>query len=1322
MEFEGFVGFSLVAVAWGFIVLIPILIAMGTIRKSCADKIEETRRQFESRLRELRLEMHALGRDNAAPSKSNQQSSGVESLQASAPTSTSVVEPARLEETPRETTTARPQVSSEPFAEKEPKDEEKPTSTISSTATQTESSDARDVLPPLSLDSQAPQKEGQEELETVDLDAFLDSSPDDGNAILPPISIDRPSESATSLASDKDFKIVELDEFVRTSTSSTPNAQTSPRPASNESAIPKSSENESRSFQDALEMLVGRKLLAWVAVLLFVVGSAFFVQVAIEKGLLNPTNRCVGLILLGSTFLFFGRRLHKRGMRRYAETLTSSGVVTFILTGYYAMRAQVAPFEVDVAIMITSVFGGFIIAGLYRSTVVGLTASLGGLATPFLIERGMEPSWLTIYLLAFFGSAIVLVNWLRRSSIALVPWVGALFVFFAQSDSYPHNADSFNAMLSFLAGFYALDLLDQLGLFLTRRREGLAIDLLRVLLSPIIVTLAFWQMCLENEHNGVLLGELTTGDFLDAYGKYIALSFFALYAILAFVAKPRMLMLMTTAPIEPDSVEQLKFAQAMKNVMNLRSVFAVLAFLFFTVAVSMFMTTERVEAVGWSALAVGALLIAGHNRARLRTPAFVLTLPPGAQRERLAASYLNSERRVVGIMTFWSALFFAFAVFWGVALLNHYRFFSLEAFVEVVTPNEEVRYLEAYPFVNPIASPTLIASLILLGASLVHTRLFGAARNGDGSPAVTTNLLSVIYTIVGAVVLLFVAASEIYAYVTSVACKMGYPTPGLVGCAAVLIVWAAIAFLLYLFGAITDAPKVRLAARVTTGFLLAKLILINLIKHPLLGGGSVVPLLLPPSRMNGLPDWVDCRVADELSRPLLNAYSLPFVIVAALMILFGIVARYARSESYRANYVSEQKNSAAWGALGFMLLVGISSLDCFAWFHFRPERFGANDFYAWRSIWMLLLAFAYVVWELGRALRSDLSRTSAYALLILDLFLVAVGEFFSLSWRVNDEKITELLNPYAAFAAIYFVSIMILGARRGQIRAASEEPRALGLIENERKFVAGLGVFGLAGLVALASFETYRYFTGVVWFGSADCARLIALSILWTFGIAIFLAIGRAKSQVGAWFAGILMLLLFAKYFAFDISLLRGFRIPFFNPFTLATFIVFGALLYAAYAVGKFTSRRLEESRTFGYGKRLERVNASTALTSFIVAVALFQALIGTSVDVWRCADFFPRGEETPIAFMAQTALSVLWTVFATVLLVIGFILNKRMLRWFAIMLYGLTTFKVLTVDLSYLESIYRVVAIFALAFALMLAAYWYNRRRAGASKNGGAE
>jgi len=79
-------------------------------------------------------------------------------------------------------------------------------------------------------------------------------------------------------------------------------------------------------------------------------------------------------------------------------------------------------------------------------------------------------------------------------------------------------------------------------------------------------------------------------------------------------------------------------------------------------------------------------------------------------------------------------------------------------------------------------------------------------------------------------------------------------------------------------------------------------------------------------------------------------------------------------------------------------------------------------------------------------------------------------------------------------------------------------------------------------------------------------------------------------------------------------------------------------------------------------------------------------------------------------AWQAQMALSILWSLFAGVLIAIGFIWRSPTLRWMAIILFAITLTKILIVDMSGLNALYRFGAVFALASLLAIATWAYQR------------
>jgi uncharacterized membrane protein len=75
-----------------------------------------------------------------------------------------------------------------------------------------------------------------------------------------------------------------------------------------------------------------------------------------------------------------------------------------------------------------------------------------------------------------------------------------------------------------------------------------------------------------------------------------------------------------------------------------------------------------------------------------------------------------------------------------------------------------------------------------------------------------------------------------------------------------------------------------------------------------------------------------------------------------------------------------------------------------------------------------------------------------------------------------------------------------------------------------------------------------------------------------------------------------------------------------------------------------------------------------------------------------------------------QLALTVMWTVYATALLVLGFRLARTRLRWLAMALYGVSVVKLFLVDMANVQQLYRILAFFVLAVVLGLVARTYQR------------
>jgi uncharacterized membrane protein len=80
------------------------------------------------------------------------------------------------------------------------------------------------------------------------------------------------------------------------------------------------------------------------------------------------------------------------------------------------------------------------------------------------------------------------------------------------------------------------------------------------------------------------------------------------------------------------------------------------------------------------------------------------------------------------------------------------------------------------------------------------------------------------------------------------------------------------------------------------------------------------------------------------------------------------------------------------------------------------------------------------------------------------------------------------------------------------------------------------------------------------------------------------------------------------------------------------------------------------------------------------------------------------------LIWAGQLSLSLLWSIYAALLIATGFRLRMRALRVAGLILFGVTLVKVVAVDISELREFYRIVALLILGLVLLGVAWKYQR------------
>ncbi len=209
-----------------------------------------------------------------------------------------------------------------------------------------------------------------------------------------------------------------------------------------------------------IEEWLGVRGLGWVAVVLLLFATAFFLQQLFEHDLIGELGRvCLGLAA-GVALCAGGLLCHRRGRYIFGQMFTAGGAALLYLTvfasfGYYRLLPQghAAYFLIALVIEIA------ILAVLYEALSVALMAIVGGLLAPILLHTDRDQyQALFLYLGMLNGGVVVLgllrPRWPAIASVALLGTQALFWGWYAEN----YHPDKLTAALTFQAVLFALHL------------------------------------------------------------------------------------------------------------------------------------------------------------------------------------------------------------------------------------------------------------------------------------------------------------------------------------------------------------------------------------------------------------------------------------------------------------------------------------------------------------------------------------------------------------------------------------------------------------------------------------------------------------------------------------------------------------------------------------------------------------------------------------------------------------------------------------------------------------------------------------------------
>lgn len=404
-------------------------------------------------------------------------------------------------------------------------------------------------------------------------------------------------------------------------------------------------------------------------------------------------------------------------------------------------------------------------------------------------------------------------------------------------------------------------------------------------------------------------------------------------------------------------------------------------------------------------------------------------------------------------------------------------------------------------------------------------------------------------------------------------------------------------------------------------------------------------------------------------------------------------------------------------------------------------------YHAWMGAFTLLISGSYVgiaVWIMRRRVEDAFGRMQ-HLLLAITFGIVATWVQFDgvdtvLAWSIEATVLSFIgmrsglrYVRLSAIALFFLAALMFLGTDGaifyaplgGFVPVMNERAVALivlaaGLLSTsfessrlavteDRWTIRFSGYAGALVLFVLVVMEVNDHFNLLTLSAGVEedayymFGRPVWMAVFWSAVSVLFVWVGVRKRHEEFLVSGLIMLavagcVIFFRGLMFDPPTMFD---PLVNIRVLALTIVGGVYLGTI---------RLMQGPAVGHAW-LPRVRTAA---QFGVLLLGFSLLTGETRDYFEAA-LVRAGDETEgriagLRNMQQLALSGVWLVYSMLMIGAGIWRSWREVRIAAFMLFGLTILKIFLYDLSYLETLYRIISFVALGIVLLAVSFAYQR------------
>jgi len=205
----------------------------------------------------------------------------------------------------------------------------------------------------------------------------------------------------------------------------------------------------------SLESRLGSQYFNRIAILLLLIGTAYGMKLAVDRGLIGPPLRVIVGLLAGAGLVVWSESFRKKGFAAFSYSLKAlgSGVLYLALWAGFQLY-HLMPAAVALLLMVLVTAWNAYMAWVQNAELLAVYALAGGFGTPMLLSTGANHEiFLFTYLLAMDVATILLVRLRRWHRLLLGAFPLTVLYFIGWYSEYFASADEFGVTCFFIALF-----------------------------------------------------------------------------------------------------------------------------------------------------------------------------------------------------------------------------------------------------------------------------------------------------------------------------------------------------------------------------------------------------------------------------------------------------------------------------------------------------------------------------------------------------------------------------------------------------------------------------------------------------------------------------------------------------------------------------------------------------------------------------------------------------------------------------------------------------------------------------------------------------